>query len=109
MRLLSRRAHHEPLAALRAAALEDSPPRSRRISLAKPVLAVAADLARLVRALHDDWPPESEKRGKKARTLMHVNHGFFGSTTERTVVDPKNASIRNDFVAADHPSIRALR
>src|SRR4051812_5039923 len=65
--LLLRRADDEPLAALRPAALEDIAARLGGVALAKPVFAVAADLARLVRALHDDCLPEgwSEKRGKK--------------------------------------------
>src|SRR3984893_1448735 len=71
-RLLLRRADDEPLAALRTAALEDVAAGLGRVALAEPMLAVAADLARLVRALHDDWPPESEKRGKKARALRQV-------------------------------------
>src|SRR5207248_2028888 len=52
--LLPRRADDEPLATLRPAALEHPASRLGRVPLAKPVLAIAADLARLVRALHGD-------------------------------------------------------
>src|SRR5207248_1386018 len=106
-RLLPRRAHHEPLAALRAPPLEDPPPRSRRIALAKPVLAVAADLARLVGALHDGPPPESEKRGKKAcatgqvkerprRTTDRSPCKRSGPVRHRSAVDPATLEIPLD-------------
>src|SRR3954464_11277380 len=52
--LLLGRADNEALAALRAASLQDVAARLGGVALAKAVLAVAADLARLVRALHDD-------------------------------------------------------
>ena len=53
VRLLPGGADDEPLAALCPAALEDVATRLCGVALAETVLAVAADLAGLVRALHD--------------------------------------------------------
>jgi hypothetical protein len=108
--LLARRAHDEPPAALRPAALEDFPPCPRRVALAKAMLAVAADLARLIRALHGGLPPESEKRGKKARATRQVKErplrtkilrraNDSGQRRHRSGVDPATLEILLDPVS----------
>src|SRR6202022_132862 len=63
--LLPRRADDEPLATLRPAALEHPAARLGRVPLAKPVLAIAADLARLVRALHGDCLLRAKSAARK--------------------------------------------
>src|SRR5205085_6665820 len=66
-RLLLVRGDDEPLATLGSAALEHVAPRLGGVALAEPVLPVAADLARLVRALHDDCLPWQKARQETTR------------------------------------------
>ena len=66
-RLLRRRLHGEPLAALRPAALENRASLLRGHPLAKPVLLVSPHFARLIRTLHGTTPIDAEKTAWKKR------------------------------------------
>src|SRR5437762_9966940 len=89
--LLLRCADDEPLTALRAPPLEDVAAGLGGVALAEPVLLVPPDLARLVRALHDDCLLGAKSAARK--------HARSGVSTTASSDQPRSArSTRRPFL-----------